>query len=44
MGWSRLHNIAAAINMIRMDAYWTGHPVDRTRSSHVARFDFTLTA
>ena len=23
------HNIAAAaINMIRMDAYWTGHPLD----------------
>jgi hypothetical protein len=39
------HNIAAAaINMIRMDAYWTGHPPDRTRSSHLARLDFTLTA
>jgi transposase len=36
------HNIAAAaINMIRMDAYWTGHPLDRTRSSHLARLDFT---
>jgi hypothetical protein len=30
------HNVAAAaINMIRMDAYWTGHPLDRTRSSHL---------
>jgi transposase len=39
------HTIAAAaINMIRMDAYWTGHPLDRTRSSHLARLDFTLTA
>ena len=39
------HNIAAAaINVIRMDAYWTGHPLDRTRSSHLARLDFTLTA
>ena len=39
------HNIAAAaINMIRMDAYWTGHPLDRTRSSHLARLDFTPTA
>jgi transposase len=39
------HNIAAAaINMIRMDAYWTGHPLDRTRSSHLARLDSTLTA
>ena len=38
------HNIAAAaINMIRMDAYWTGHPLDRTRSSHLARLDFTPT-
>jgi transposase len=36
------HNIAAAaINMIRIDAYWTGHPLDRTRSSHLARLDFT---
>jgi transposase len=39
------HNIAAAaINMIRMDAYWTGHPLDRTRSGHLARLDFTFTA
>ena len=39
------HNIAAAaVNMIRLDAYWTGHPLDRTRSSHLARLDFTLTA
>ena len=39
------HNIAAAaINMIQMDAYWTGHPLDRTRSSHLARLDFTLAA
>jgi len=26
------------------DAHWTGHPLDRTRSSHLARLDFTLTA
>ena len=40
------HDIAApaAINMIRIDVYWTGHPLDRTRSSHLARLDFTLTA
>ena len=37
------HTIAAAaINMIRLDAYWTGHPLDRTRTSHLARLDFTL--
>jgi hypothetical protein len=39
------HNLAAAaINMIPLDAYWTGHPLDRTRTSHLARLDFTLTA
>jgi hypothetical protein len=39
------HTIAAtAINMIRLDAYWTGHPLDRTRTSHLARLDFTLAA
>jgi transposase len=39
------HTIAAAaINMIRMDAYWTGHPLDRTRTSHLARLDFTCAA
>ncbi|MGH3620342.1 MAG: hypothetical protein ACRDQ5_00930 [Sciscionella sp.] len=32
------------INMIRLDAYWTPHPLDRTRSSHLTRFDITLTA
>lgn len=39
------HNIAAtAVNMIRLDAYWTGKPLDRTRTTHLARLDFTLTA
>ena len=39
------HTIAAtAINLIRLDAYWTGRPLDRTRSSHLARLDFTLAA
>lgn len=39
------HNIAAAaINMIRLDAYWTGHPLDRTRSSHLTRLNLTHTA
>ena len=39
------HTIAAtAINLIRLDAYWTGHPLDRTRSSHLARLDFTTAA
>ena len=39
------HTLAAtAINMIRLDTYWTGHPLDRTRTTHLARLDFTLTA
>jgi len=39
------HNIAAtAINMIRLDAYWTGQPLDRTRATHLARLDFTQAA
>jgi len=39
------HTIAAtAINLIRLDAYWTGHPLDRTRTSHLARLDFTQAA
>jgi transposase len=39
------HTIAAtAINLIRLDAYWTGHPLDRTRTSHLTRLDFTTAA
>jgi hypothetical protein len=39
------HNVAAtAINMIRLDAYWTGKPLDRTRTTHLARLDFTARA
>lgn len=39
------HNIAAAaINMVRLDAYWTGHPLDRTRSSHLTRLNLTHAA
>ncbi|EFC79270.1 transposase, partial [Parafrankia sp. EUN1f] len=39
------HNIAAAaINMIRLDAYWTGKPLDRTRATHLTRLDLTHAA
>ena len=32
------HNIAAAaINLIRLDAWWTGKPLDRTRTTHLQR-------
>ena len=44
LGKTRLeHNIAAAaINLIRLDAWWTGHPLDRTRTSHLARLELAL--
>jgi Transposase and inactivated derivatives len=35
---------AVALNLIRMDAWWTGHPLDRTRTSHLARLDHALAA
>jgi transposase len=34
------HNTAAAaINLIRLDAWWTGRPLDRTRTTHLQRLD-----
>lgn len=39
------HALAAtAINLIRLDAWWTGKPLDRTRTTHLQRLDFTLAA
>ena len=39
------HVVAAtAVNLIRLEAYWTGRPLDRTRSSQLARLDFTKAA
>ncbi len=39
------HALAAtAINLIRLDAWWTGHPLDRTRTTHLQRLDFDLAA
>ncbi|MFE7758530.1 transposase [Streptomyces sp. NPDC057429] len=35
---------AAALNLIRLDAWWNGHPLDRTRASHLARLDLSLAA
>lgn len=35
---------AVAINLIRLDAWWTGTPPGRTRTSHLARLDLTLAA
>ena len=36
--------MAVALNLIRLHAYWTGTPLDRQRTSHLARLELTLTA
>jgi Transposase DDE domain len=34
------HNLAAAaINLIRLNAWWTEKPLDRTRTTHLQRLD-----
>ncbi len=39
------HNVAAAaINLIRLDAWWTGKPLDRTRTTHLQRLALTQAA
>jgi transposase len=39
------HNIAAAaLNLIRLDAWWTGKPLDRTRTTCLQRLTLTPTA
>ena len=38
------HCVAAtAINLVRLDAYLTEHPLDRGRTTHLARLDLALT-
>ncbi len=36
--------IACAINLIRLNAYWNGHMLDRTRTSHIGRLELALAA
>jgi transposase len=39
------HTLAAtAINIIRLEQYWTGRPLDRTRTTHLQRLEFGLAA
>jgi transposase len=34
------HNLAAAaVNLVRLDAWWTGHPLAQTRTSHLAQLN-----
>ena len=35
---------AAALNLIRLHAYWNDHPMERTRTSHLARLHLTQAA
>jgi hypothetical protein len=35
---------AVALNLIRLDAWWNAHPLDRTRTSHLARLQLALAA
>lgn len=35
---------AVALNLIRLHAYWNDHPMDRTRTSHLARLELALAA
>jgi transposase len=35
-------NAAVALNLIRLHAWWNGHPLDRTRTSHLARLELAM--
>lgn len=43
---TRLQHVfsAVALNLIRLDAYWNRHPLDRTRTTHLARLELALAA
>jgi transposase len=36
--------MAVALNLLRLHAYWNGHPLDRRRTSHLARLELSLAA
>ena len=36
--------MACALNLLRLEAYWTGTPLDRRRTSHLARLELSLAA
>ena len=46
IGKVHLEHVFAAIvvNLARMDAWWTGTPLQRTRTTHLARLDLALAA
>ena len=36
--------MACALNLLRVEAFWTGTPRDRQRTSHLARLELGLAA
>jgi len=36
--------MACALNLLRLEAFWTGTPLDRRRTSHLARLELGLAA
>jgi transposase len=36
--------MAVALNLLRLNAYWNGNPLDRSRTSHLARLELSLAA
>jgi hypothetical protein len=36
--------MACALNLLRLEAYWNGDPLDRRRTSHLARLELRLAA
>jgi len=36
--------MACALNLLRLEAFWTGTPLDRQRTSHLARLELGLAA
>lgn len=36
--------MAVALNLLRLHAYWNGNPLDRNRTSHLARLELSLAA
>jgi len=36
--------MASALNLLRLHAFWTATPLDRQRTSHLARLELSLTA
>jgi hypothetical protein len=43
---TRLDHIfmACALNLLRLEAFWNGTPLDRRRTSHLTRLEFGLAA